>query len=65
MIDIHIEAVRKKLLERSQRGIEKYGVTLERDDIELLDWLNHLQEEMMDGCGYIQRIISILEETKK
>jgi hypothetical protein len=61
-MDKHIEAVRQKLLERSNIGISKYGVTLERTDLSTIQWLRHLQEELMDSCGYIERIISDLEK---
>jgi len=45
-----------KYSERSQRGIEKYGQTLMRDDLNLIEWLNHLQEELMDATLYLERI---------
>lgn len=45
-----------KYYERSQRGIEKYGRTLDRDDLSFIDWLNHLQEELMDATLYIEKL---------
>ena len=39
----------KKYEQRSEAGIEKYGTTLDRDDLLLRDWLIHLQEELMDA----------------
>lgn len=45
-----------KYSERSQLGIEKYGRTLDRDDLNLTDWLNHLQEELMDATLYIEKL---------
>ena len=54
--DIIVQKVVKKMLERSQVGIEKYGTTLERDDLKLLDWIEHAQEELMDGILYLERI---------
>ena len=45
-----------KYYERSERGIEKYGRTLDRDDLNLIDWLNHLQEELMDATLYIEKL---------
>lgn len=41
---------------RSNEGIEKYGTTLERDDLNVLDWLQHLQEELMDATLYIEAL---------
>lgn len=45
-----------KYYERSQTGIRKYGRTLDRDDLNLIDWLNHLQEELMDATLYIEKL---------
>lgn len=41
---------------RSSIGIRKYGVTLDREDLTTLEWLNHLQEELQDATLYVQRI---------
>ena len=61
--DRHVEAVRQKMLERSLRGVLKYGTTLERKDLTTLDWLRHAQEEAMDLAGYLQVLID-MEEAK-
>ena len=60
-----IKKVVEKITSRSEVGIQKYGTTLDRDDLSLLDWLNHLQEELMDACGYIEKIIVLIEELDK
>lgn len=52
--DKYIQAVKDKFEHRSQIGIKKYGTTLEREDLNDLDWLTHLEEELMDALGYIQ-----------
>jgi len=52
--DKYIQQVKDKFEARSQIGIKKYGTTLEREDLNELDWLTHLEEELMDGLGYIQ-----------
>ena len=57
MTDPIVEAVRAKLLLRSQFGLQKYGVGLDRQDLSRLQWLRHLQEELMDACGYLERLI--------
>jgi hypothetical protein len=45
-----------KYYERSETGIKKYGRTLDRDDLNFLDWLTHLQEELMDATLYIEKL---------
>jgi len=56
MIDKNVEAIRQSLLERMEKGYKKYGTTTERVDIDLLGWLQHLQEELMDAAVYVERI---------
>ncbi len=56
--DANVERVRAKLHERSQVGIAKYGVTTERGDLSLRDWLTHLQQELMDAAVYVEAALS-------
>lgn len=63
-MDKHVEAVRQKLADRAEVGLKKYGVTLERTDLNTLDWLNHTQQELMDASVYIERLISDFEAMK-
>jgi hypothetical protein len=61
VIDPNVEAVRAKLLERSKRGIEKYGTTTARGDLSIVDWLRHLQEELLDAAVYIEAAMARME----
>jgi len=54
-----------KYYERSQLGIQKYGRTLDRDDLNLIEWLNHLQEELMDATLYIEKLKSEVKTFKQ
>lgn len=56
------DAVAAKLLDRAEVGKRKYGVTMERDDLTLMEWLNHLQEEVMDAAVYIEKLMKVIEE---
>jgi len=56
MRDKNVEAIRSMLLERMERGYIKYGVTTEREDIDLPGWLQHLQEELLDAAVYVERL---------
>jgi hypothetical protein len=62
MTDRNVEAVRQLLLDRSEVGIKKYGTTTDRDDLSLLQWLNHALMESLDQCVYLKRAITKLEE---
>jgi lipid II:glycine glycyltransferase (peptidoglycan interpeptide bridge formation enzyme) len=50
-----IKKVVKKFVKRSEVGFKKYGVTLRDDSANMDEWLNHLQEELMDAVNYIER----------
>ena len=54
--DSYVQLVKAKFEQRSQTGIKKYNTTLERGDLNLQEWLNHLQEELMDATLYIERL---------
>jgi tRNA A37 threonylcarbamoyladenosine biosynthesis protein TsaE len=41
---------------RSERGLKKYGTTLDRNDLTHVEWLQHLQEELMDAALYIEKL---------
>jgi hypothetical protein len=60
-----IDEVRKDLLDRSERGLEKYGVTLDRNDLNLEDWLNHAYEETLDKAAYLKKAIKEVQKIKK
>jgi len=58
--DSIVAAVIQKFLQRSEVGKEKYGVTLDRTDLKPLDWIQHAQEELMDGILYLEKLKSLL-----
>ena len=64
-MDKNVTKVRKKLADRANVGLKKYGVTTERRDLSLLDWLNHLQDELLDAAVYVERLKTDLSKTNK
>ena len=54
--DSYVQIVKAKFEERSQRGMQKYGTNLEREDLNLQEWLTHLQEELMDATLYVEKL---------
>jgi hypothetical protein len=51
-----VERVVDKFVSRSDVGFAKYGVTLDDDKSNLFQWINHLQEELMDAVLYLQKL---------
>lgn len=41
---------------REQRGIMKYGVTMDREDLLSHEWIQHMLEELMDAIIYLKKI---------
>ena len=54
--DTIVEDVINKFRKRSEAGMLKYNTTLDRTDLSTLDWLTHLQEELMDAVLYVERL---------
>ena len=54
--DSIVESVISQFKKRSEVGIAKYGVTLDRTDLSTLDWINHAQQEAMDFCLYLEKL---------
>lgn len=52
--DANVERNRELLLQRSIAGLAKYGVTTERNDLTLSQWLQHALEEVLDLANYLQ-----------
>ena len=56
MKDTILESVINQFRERSEVGIKKYGVTLDRTDLSSLEWINHAQQEAMDFVLYLEKL---------
>ena len=59
------EQVIDKIRSRAEVGLNKYGVTLERGDLTIKEWLIHAQEEAMDLSGYLEKVIEIIDQQDK
>jgi hypothetical protein len=57
-----VSAVIRKMYQRSQVGIKKYGTTMDRNDLSYAEWLTHLQEELMDSIIYLEKLKKISNE---
>lgn len=42
--------------EREKRGFQKYGTTMDRNDLSLEEWIQHLREELMDAILYLTKL---------
>lgn len=47
---------------RQQRGVSKYGTTVENNPLELRAWVTHAYEEALDLAVYLKRIQQELDK---
>ena len=45
------------LLQREERGLKKYGTTVDRGDLSLEQWMQHFYEELLDGAVYARKFL--------
>jgi len=58
------ELVIEKIRGRAEVGKSKYGTTMERSDLDVEAWLIHLQEELMDGVVYVEKLLDEIRDFK-
>lgn len=49
-----------KHCDRALMGHKKYNSTMDRDDLTQLEWLQHLQEEVMDVAVYCEKLMEVI-----
>lgn len=57
-----VDNVIYKYRERSHKGIETYGTTLEESKENHKAFLLHLQEELMDATLYIEKLLKQIDD---
>lgn len=55
-MDSIVTAVVERFKQRSEFGQKKYGTNLDRNDLSFLDWVQHMQEELMDAILYLEKM---------
>ena len=55
-LDSIVTSVIKQFEERSIKGKEKYGTDLDREDLALIDWVEHAKQEHMDAILYLEKL---------
>jgi len=55
-LDSIVTSIIRQFEERSAKGKAKYGVDLDRTDLDLLDWIEHAKQEHMDAILYLEKI---------
>jgi hypothetical protein len=56
------DSVINKILVRQKQGFVKYQTTMDRQDLNRIEWLTHAQEEALDLAIYLEKLIQIEKE---
>lgn len=55
-VDTVVFQVIQEFQQRAEFGYNKYGTDLDRDDLTLVEWIQHAKEEHMDAILYLEKI---------
>jgi hypothetical protein len=59
--DSVVDSIVDSFISRASQGKEKYGNTLDRQDLSVLDWIEHAQQELQDGILYLEKLKQTLK----
>lgn len=54
--DSVVQAIVDKFIARAKKGKEKYGTDMDRKDLNTNNWIEHAQDELMDGIIYLEKL---------
>jgi hypothetical protein len=63
-VDTIVQSIIDEHIKRAQMGEQKYGQTLDRTDLSVIDYLQHAKEEAMDLALYLEKTIQMLKGKK-
>lgn len=63
-LDSVVKSILHKFANRANFGQIKYGTNLDRTDLSTSDWIQHAQEELMDGILYLEKLKQTLSNVK-
>jgi hypothetical protein len=64
-LDSVVTSVIEQFTSRAKMGKAKYGVDLDRTDLELVEWIEHAKQEHMDAILYLEKIKQIVSGEEK
>jgi len=59
--DTVVDSIVDSFISRATKGKDKYGNTLDRQDLSVLDWIEHAQQELQDGILYLEKLKQTLK----
>lgn len=58
-MDSIVTSIIKQFKTRSEFGEQKYGVNMDREDLNFGEWVTHMKEELMDAILYLEKLEKI------
>jgi len=59
--DSIVDSIIDQFVSRASFGKQKYGTDLDRDDLSVLEWIEHAKQEHMDAILYLEKLKKIVE----
>jgi hypothetical protein len=64
-LDSVVTSIIEQFTSRAKMGKAKYGVDLDRTDLELVEWIEHAKQEHMDAILYLEKIKQLVSGKEK
>jgi hypothetical protein len=61
--DSIVQSVIQGFVDRAKFGKQKYGTDLDRKDLSMVQWIQHIQDELHDGILYCEKLKRELQES--
>jgi hypothetical protein len=59
--DSIVDSIIDQFVERAAFGKEKYNTDLDREDLSILEWIEHAKQEHMDAILYLEKLKKTIE----
>jgi len=59
--DSIVDSIIDQFVDRAAFGKEKYNTDLDREDLSLLEWIEHAKQEHMDAILYLEKLKKTVE----
>jgi hypothetical protein len=59
--DSIVDSIIDQFVDRAAFGKEKYNTDLDREDLSILEWIEHAKQEHMDAILYLEKLKKTVE----
>jgi len=59
-VDSVVQSIIERFESRAHFGRQKYGTDLDRNDLSVTEWIQHIQDELHDGILYLEKLKQVL-----